>query len=140
MTADLSDALHIAHSVTRFGNSLQWLSIQQRINFKLATIIHRGLHNAGPQYMTFLLHPYTPSRQLRSASLNLLSQPRINITLASRGFRHVGPSLWNYLRSSDAYTVFKSNLKTHRFFWWNYLWPLAISIHTLLIQHNHVDL
>jgi len=62
------------------------------------------------------LHPYTLSRQLRSASLNHLSQPLINITLASRGFRHAGPSLWNslprHLRSNDSYTVFKYKLKT----------------------------
>jgi len=93
-------------------NSLHWrpFPFQQQIN------------NAGPQYMLTLLHPYTPyaaSRQLRSASLNLLSQPRINITLTSRGFRHDGPTFWNslphHLRSTNSYTVFKSNLKTHLF-------------------------
>jgi len=41
--------------------------------------------------VSFLLHPYTPSLHLHSTSLNLLSQPRINITLASCGFRHAGP-------------------------------------------------
>jgi len=93
-------------------NSLHWLPIQQRINFKLAktTLVHRSLHNDGPQYLSSLLHPYTPSRQLRSASLNLLSLPRINITLASRDFRHAGPSFLNslphHLRSTDSYTVF----------------------------------
>jgi len=101
-------------------NSLHWLPIQQQINLKLATLVHRSLHDAGPQYSSSLLHPlYTPSRQLRSASLNLQSQPRINIALASRGFRHAGPSLWNSLphhfRSTDSYTVFKSNLKPHLF-------------------------
>jgi len=44
--------------------------------FKFATLVHRSLHNAGPQYLSSLLHPYTPSRHLRSASLNLLSQPQ----------------------------------------------------------------
>jgi len=72
-----------------------------------------------PQYLLSLLHPYTPSRQLRSASLKLLSQPRINIALASRGFRQAGSSLWNslshHLRSIDSYIVLKSNLKTHIF-------------------------
>jgi len=96
-------------------NSLHWLPIQQRINFKLATLVHRSLHNA----VIFIIHPYTPSHQLRSASLNLLAQSRINITLASRGFRHADPSLWNslprHLKSTDSYTVFKSNLKTHFF-------------------------
>jgi len=52
-------------------NSLLWLPIQQRINFKLTTLVHRSLHNAGPQYLSPLLHPYTPSRRLHSASLNL---------------------------------------------------------------------
>jgi len=92
-------------------DSLHWLPIQQRINFKLATLVHRSLHDAGPQYSLSLLHTYTPSRQLRSASLNLLPQPRINIAFASRGFRHAGPSLWNslhhHLRSIVSYAVFK---------------------------------
>jgi len=85
-----------------------------------------------PSIHVILLQPYTPSSQLHSASLNLLSQPRINITLASHGFQHAGPSLWNslthHLRYTDSYTVYKSNLKT-----------LAIYIYMLLIRHNHVD-
>jgi len=80
------------NNTTSALNLLQRLHIQQRINFKLTTLVHRSLHNASPQYMSSLLHPYTSSRQLGSASLNLLSQPHINITLASRGFRHAGPS------------------------------------------------
>jgi len=132
-TTNTTSALNLHH----------WLPIQQQIDFKLATLVHRSLHNAGPQYLSSLLHPYTPSRQLRSDSLNLLSQPRINITLASRGFRHAGPSLWksfpNHLRSTDSYTVFKSNLKTHHFLWCKHLWPLAISVPALLIRHSHVD-
>jgi len=67
----------------------------------------------------YILHPYTPSRQLRSASLNLLSQPCINIALASRGFQNAGASFWNslfqHLRSTDSYAVFNSYLKTYRF-------------------------
>jgi len=84
-----------------------------------ANLVHRSLHNAGPHYLSSLLHPYTPSRQLRSTSLNLLSQPRVNFILASRGFRHADPSLWNslprHLRYTDSYTVFRANLKTHLF-------------------------
>jgi len=71
-------------------NSLYWLPIRQRIDHKLATNVHRSLHNACPQYLSSMLHTYTPTRQLRSASLNLLSQPRVKIVLAFRGFRHVG--------------------------------------------------
>jgi len=112
--------------------------------FKLATLVHCALHNAGPQYVSSLLHPYTPSCQLCSASLNLPSKSRINIALASRGFWHAGPSLLNslphHLRSTDSYTVFKSNLKTH-FFSSASSSALAPNnyIHVLLIRHNHVD-
>jgi len=117
-------------NITSAQNSLHCLPIKQRINFKLATLVHCSLHNAGPQYLSSLLHPYTPTRQLRSACLNLLSQPRISISLASCGFRHAGHSIWNSLphheRSIDSYTVFKSNLKTHLFS------GSCISDHTIL--------
>jgi len=119
-------------------NSLHWLPIQQRINFKLASLVHRSLHNAGPQYLSSLLHLYTPSRQLRSASLNLLSEPRINTALASRGFRHAGPSFWNSSLILSSHTVFQSNLKTRLFLVQASLAP-PVSIHALLIRHNHVD-
>jgi len=90
--------------------------------------------------MSSLLHPYSPSqwRQLRSASLNLLSQPRINITLASRGFRHAGPSLPHHLSSTDSYSL-QIQSKNSPVPWCKYLWPLAISIRALLIRYNHVD-
>jgi len=89
-------------------NSLHWLPIQQRINFKLAPFVYRSLHKVGPQYLLSLPHPYTSSRQLHSASLNLLSQPYINFALASRGLKYAGPSLWNslshHVRSIDSYS------------------------------------
>jgi len=44
-------------------NVLHWLPILQRIDYKLATIVHRSLHNAYPQYLSSLLHTYTPTRQ-----------------------------------------------------------------------------
>jgi len=72
-------------NTTSVLKSFNWLPIQQRfrINFKLATLVHYSFYNAGPQYLSSLLHPYMPSCQLHSASLNLLSQPPINIALAS---------------------------------------------------------
>jgi len=92
-------------------------SNSQRINFKLATLDHRSLHNTGSQYLSTSL--YTPSRQLHSASLTLLTQRRINIALASRGFWHASPSLWknlpHHLRSIDSYNDFKSILMTQLF-------------------------
>jgi len=93
---------------------LSWLVINSWV-----ALVHRSIYNAGPQYLSSLQLLYTPLHQLRSAFLNLLVQPRINIALAFLGFRHAGPSLWYslplHLRSTYSYTVFKSNLKTHLF-------------------------
>ena len=97
--------------------SLHWLPIRLRIDYKLATLVHRSLHNA----CLNICHLYTTGLYHNtSASLcpfNLLSQPHVNIALASRGFWHAGPPIWNslppHLRSVESYTAFRSNLKTH---------------------------
>jgi len=101
------------------NNLLHWLPIQQRINFKLATLVHRSLHNARPQYMSSLLNPYTSSRQLCSASLHLFSHasslllPLVVFDMLALLFGIL--SLIISCRSTDSYTIFKSNLKTHLF-------------------------
>jgi len=112
--------------------------------FKLATLIHHSFLNAGPgQYLSSLRHSYMPSRQLRSASLNLLSQPRINIALASRSFRYDALLFGIPPSSSKIYRLLhclQIQSKNSPFLWWiQHLWPLAIHIHALLIRHNHVD-
>jgi len=85
---------------------------------------------------------YTPSHQLRSASLNLLSQSRINITLVSRGFRY-WPFPLKFPPSSSQINRLRHCLqiqsKNSPFLWCNHLWPSAISIHEFRIQNNHVD-
>jgi len=55
-------------------NSLHWLPIQQRINFELATLVHRLLHNAGPQYLSSLLHLLTPSPYAIASASHCLPQ------------------------------------------------------------------
>jgi len=71
--------------------------------------------------------------QLRSASLNLLYQPRINIALASRGFRHAC-YCWPFPlefhpSSSQIYRLLHSlqiQSNNSPFLWCEHLWPLAI--------------
>jgi len=119
----LNNQLHLAL------NSLHWLLIRQRIDYKLATIVHLSLHNACPQYLSSLLHTYTPTRQLRSASLNLLSQPRAKIALTSRGFWHIGPSIWNSLPPHLSLQIQSQNSLV---LFCKHFWPL-----TTPIQQNH---
>jgi len=111
-------AAKLQHSREYVENNVQFRSkLLQQTTSDVDRCIEPNVSNACPQYLSSLLHTYTPTRQLRSASLNLLSLLRSKIALASRGFRHTGPSIWNYLpphlRSIDTSTAFKSNLKTH---------------------------
>ena len=98
-------------------NSLHGLPIRQRIDYKLATLVHCSFHNACPQYLSSLLQTYTPTRQLRSASS--IFSPYLASTLLSHlvVFDMLAPLFGipsPHLSSSD-YTAFKSYLKTHLF-------------------------
>ncbi|KAF7644839.1 hypothetical protein LDENG_00214900, partial [Lucifuga dentata] len=67
-----------------------------------------------------LLHPYTPSRSLRSSSAVLLSVPSFRLsTMGARAFSCSAPRLWNslplHIRQLDSITQFRSQIKTHLF-------------------------
>jgi len=72
-----------------------------------------------PIYHT-LLHAYAPIRSLRSSSAHqLVAEPRLRTTLASRGFRSAGPrignSLPNHIELAPSLFSFRSKLNTHLF-------------------------
>ena len=51
-----------------------------------------------PKYIADLLQPYTPTRQLRSSSKNLLVTPKSNLKFyGDRSFQVAAPRLWNSL-------------------------------------------
>ncbi|KAL3058228.1 hypothetical protein OYC64_010411 [Pagothenia borchgrevinki] len=82
--------------------------------------MYKSLHTLAPQYLTDLLHPYTPSRSLRSSDTGLLSIPRSRLrTVGDRAFSVAAPTLWNALppeiRNAASLDIFKSSLKTHLF-------------------------
>ena len=120
---------------------LHWLPVSERIQFKIAIQTFKTLHTNQPAYLRDVLVPYTPSRNLRSSSSNLLVVPRIESVFQSRAFSYVAPHLWNSLpvnlrgladlspplTVSDSllstrpslptasFSLFKSQLKTHLF-------------------------
>ena len=68
-----------------------------------------------PKYIADLLQPYTPTRQLRSSSKNLLVTPKSNLKFyGDRSFQVF--RLWNSLtddiRSTQNLDVFKNKIKT----------------------------
>ena len=48
--------------------TLHWLPVTHRIQYKISTICFNSISGRAPQYLSDLLQPYTPARQLRSAS------------------------------------------------------------------------
>ena len=99
---------------------LHWLPISFRIDYKIATLTFKCLHGLSPEYLSNLVEVYTPSRPLRSASLNLLRPKTKKFkTLGDRSFSHTAPLVWNslpqHLRSETSFENFKNNLKTFYF-------------------------
>ena len=44
-----------------------------------------------------LIHPYTPSRTLRSSDQLLLTAPRVTLALSAKAFSVNAPAVWNSL-------------------------------------------
>ena len=96
-----------AHVVTRTRKydhikpvlkQLHWLPVSQRINYKILLLTYKALNGQAPSYITELLEPYVPTRNLRSSSKNLLKVPSVKlVSYGHRCFSFVAPSLWNSL-------------------------------------------
>uniref|UniRef100_A0AAZ1XBQ8 Reverse transcriptase domain-containing protein n=1 Tax=Oreochromis aureus TaxID=47969 RepID=A0AAZ1XBQ8_OREAU len=100
--------------------SLHWLPIRYRIQFKILLLTFKTINKLAPSYLSELLKPHTPARTLRSATQQLLIQPRSRLkSRGDRAFALAAPVLWNTLpldlRASDSIALFKSRLKTHLF-------------------------
>ena len=104
LLAKLQSVLHdAARLITRTARSdhitpvlihLHWLSIKERIEFKVLTIVYKTIHGESPEYLRELLTIYKPSRDLRLASHNLLHETRYRLTSAGlRCFEVAGPKL-----------------------------------------------
>ena len=100
---------------------LHWLPVEKRIIYKIATLSHRCLNGLAPSYLSELLTPYTPSRQLRSSSgTTRLIVPRTKYRVfGERRFACFAPKIWNSLpksiREAKTVTAFKRASKTHLF-------------------------
>ena len=107
--------------VTPLLQSLQWLPVPARIQYKIACMCFNSLTECAPQYLSDLLHVYSPSRQLRSASdTRIFKLPLVKTkSFGQRSFSYQAPLIWNNLPHSVRYanspTAFRTSLKTHLF-------------------------
>ena len=63
--------------ITPVLQTLHWLPIRARIDFKIILIAYKALNNQAPTYISELITPYRSSRSLRSLNKNLLITPRL---------------------------------------------------------------
>ena len=108
------------HSITSILKSLHWLPVVQRIKYKILLLTFRAVNGIAPPYLSELLVPYCPPRNLRSTELALLTVPQTHLkTYGDRAFAAVAPKLWNELllqiRDIQTLDTFKTALKTHLF-------------------------
>ena len=75
--------------------TLHWLPIRSRIQFKILTLVYRCLHDQAPTYLSDLLSIKDPSTySLRSNHSFLLQVPKMKCkTFGDRGFHVAGPIL-----------------------------------------------
>ena len=101
--------------------SLHWLPVIQRIEYKLTILTFKVKTTNTPDYLSRLLmeSTSTTSMTLRSASRTML-RPKVTRTCYGvRAFSASAPEIWNALPAdlnfSDSCNVFKKRLKTYLF-------------------------
>jgi exonuclease III len=106
--------------VTPVLNSLHWLPVIYRSQYKILTYAYKSLHGTAPQYLEELVVAYQPTRSLRSESETLLTVPRTRgVTYGNRCIRKAAAILWNKLpknmRKCQTLNTFKKKVKTNLF-------------------------
>ena len=87
-----------ADHITPLLIELHWLPVEQHINFKILLFTYKIVNGLAPMYLSQLLVPYVPRRDLRSADKLLFCQPSYRTKCyGSRAFSVSAPCLWNKL-------------------------------------------
>src|SRR5208282_4548357 len=76
--------------------SLQWLKIQQRIEYKTISLTFTALQNHEPRYIVAKLN-IRPNGSTRSSSFVTLQRPSVKLETGKRAFSFAASFLWNAL-------------------------------------------
>ena len=102
--------------------SLHWLRVPERVQFKIAMLTYKVLHDTAPRYLGPLdrVADLPGRRALRSSSSGRLVVPTFRLsTVGSRSFNVSAPRTWNELpedvASAPSLSTFRRRLKTYLF-------------------------
>ena len=91
--------------VSEVLQSLHWLPIQFRIDYKISLLTYKILSTGEPSYLFDMLSFHVPARSLRSSADGpRLEIPYCKTVLASRAFSIYAPRLWNGLSFAFDFT------------------------------------
>ena len=86
---------------------LHWLTVENLIKFKLLLLTYKALNDSSPSYITDVLSPYVPTRNLRSSERHLLQVPPTSThSYGERAFQVAAPTLWNLYTPFPYHTYF----------------------------------
>ena len=77
--------------------TLHWLPVKQRVNYKLAVLTFKTQQTSSPQYLNQHISLHTSARNTRSSSVPLLCVPFRRTSFARRSFSTAAPLTWNSL-------------------------------------------
>lgn len=106
--------------ITPILESLHWLPVQYRIQYKLLCLVFRAVTSSQPAYLSSILRERSSLRPSRLQYQHLLEAPQSRTsTYGGRALSRCGPSLWNSLpvelRSLSSMSIFRDRLKTYLF-------------------------
>ena len=100
---------------------LHWLPVRQRVEYKVACLVHQSLAGQTPAYIADDTQLVTDGdrRQLRSVAARTCLVPRTHNNFRDRSFGAAGPRMWNslpsHLRRDMNFAHFTRQLKTFLF-------------------------
>ena len=104
-------------TINTYLAQLHWLKTQERITYKVATIMYKCINNIAPAYLLEMVISQLPhTRILRSTHRGLLYTTKSRTEFVhSSSFKSMGPCIWNtlpaYVKNSDNIDIFKTRLK-----------------------------
>jgi hypothetical protein len=89
--------LRMRDSATTARATLGWMSMRERVEYRVLMLIVKILNGRGPSYLVTLLNHYVPVRDLRSADKLLLTPYTPDRRIGELSFRFAAPTVWNSL-------------------------------------------
>ena len=110
-------SLQMCQCQTTTLNSVRWLPVHQRIQYRIVVITHKALSTSIPAYIDELLQRQVTTRFLRSTDAPPLSVPWIHTETAKRAYCLAAPNVWNLLLNdicnASSLSSFHAKLKSH---------------------------